>query len=237
MADMFGIGVRAARTRSALENTTARIAAGGLATVLILLTAFAGYTAVHTRSLTAAVSRQTALVNAYGRARFAIGEQEALVLRYESMPSAEAQAQVVAAGGQVRAGLIYVEQHGAPRDRRLASSLLRGTRVYMSAAAQMFNALGAGQPVRARAIESEFEAVYPLVESLILQATKTNEARSTRALRSLRASEHFILRWPSRRASRCSVSSRRSSCARGGASTRRSVSSSSDSPTRRSSTA
>jgi diguanylate cyclase (GGDEF)-like protein/putative nucleotidyltransferase with HDIG domain len=175
------------------EGATARFAAVGLATVLLLLTAFASWTAIHTRSLTSAVTRRTALVTAYQQARFDIAEQESLVLRYEASPTPDARARVIAAGRGVTQGLQYVAHHGDPRDRRLARDLLRGTRVYMSAAEQIFGAFQSRQPVRARAIESEFEAVYPWVEGLILNAAKVNQARSATALQSLRSSEHFLL--------------------------------------------
>ncbi|MBV8479235.1 MAG: diguanylate cyclase [Actinobacteria bacterium] len=139
------------------------------------------------------MSRRTALVTAYQQARFGISEQEALVLRYEATPTAQAQAGVTRSAKQVDTALAYVEAHGDPSDRRLARDLLRGARVYMAAANQVFSALQANQPVRARAIESEFEAVYPWVESLILHAANVNEARSQKALNSLRSSEHFVL--------------------------------------------
>jgi diguanylate cyclase (GGDEF)-like protein/putative nucleotidyltransferase with HDIG domain len=170
-----------------------RPAAGGLALVLVLLTAFSIWTAARTSAASAKVDRYSALVAAFHRARFAIAEQESLVLRYEATPSPDARDRAIAAARDVTAGLGYVAAHGNPGDRTLARRLLRGTQVYMAAATQMFSARAAGERVRARAIESEFEAVYPWVESSIRAAAERNSALSAAALRSLRDTERFVL--------------------------------------------
>jgi diguanylate cyclase (GGDEF)-like protein/putative nucleotidyltransferase with HDIG domain len=169
------------------------LAAAGLAVVLMLLTAFAIWMAFRTSAASTKVSRYSALESAFERARFAIAEQESLVLRYQTTPSADARARVHAAAREVRVGLTYVKLYGPADDRILAARLLGGTRVYMAAASQMFSARAAGQRVRARAIESEFEAVYPWVESSIKSASARNRARSHAALRSLRDAERFVL--------------------------------------------
>ena len=115
------------------------------------------------------------------------------MLRYEKSPTEDDRARALAASKAVSTGLAWVERHGTASDRKLAKELLRGMRVYLSAAQQMFSASGEGQDVRAQAIESEFEAVYPWLESSILKAAERAHSRSSAALRSLSVTENFVL--------------------------------------------
>ncbi len=185
--------MRHSNRSSSVDVVTGRVAATGLAAVLLLLTSFSVWTGIRATRASASVDRWSKLDAAYTKARFSIAEQEALVLRYQSSPQPQTRKGVETAATNTRNALEYITAHGSPQDRALAQRLLRGISVYMSSADLMFRAIQAHQPVRARAIESEFDAVYPWVEAAASNAAARNRAHTTKALGSLRSAERIVL--------------------------------------------
>jgi hypothetical protein len=132
-----------------------RVAAIGLAGVLLALTALSVLGAASTRRSAQTASRSAMLSEAYDRAFDAVAAEESLERKYRLEPGPELRERHRQAGDDLQQALNDVYTRGTKADRALVTSLRSLHAGYVTAIAPMFAAVDTGDPATALRIDND----------------------------------------------------------------------------------
>jgi diguanylate cyclase len=175
-------------------RTVTRLATGGLAAVLLLLTGLALWAAYSTNRAARQADHFNRLSDAYQQARLAVAAEESLERKYRLEPGPEVRQRYQQAVAELLDALDVVSERGNREDRVLAERLSADHARYLDAIGRMFAAVDAGDTRRVLAIDND--QVDPLFSAIEAQVDATAGAHHDQALASLRAlpsTETFVV--------------------------------------------
>jgi diguanylate cyclase (GGDEF)-like protein len=176
------------------ERTVTRLATGGLAAVLLLLTGFALWAAYSTSQVARQADQFNRLSDAYQQARFAVAAEESLERKYRLEPGPEVRQRYQQAAAAMVAALDVVHEHGNRQDRVLAERLDADHARYLDAIGRMFAAVDAGDTTGVLAIDgAEAEPAFAAIEEQINAAARVHHDQALASLHALRSKENFVL--------------------------------------------
>jgi diguanylate cyclase (GGDEF)-like protein len=171
-----------------------RVALGGLAVTLLVLSAFGVSSALRTSRATERVRVSSELSDAYQGARFAVGQEESLERKYRLEPGPAVRAKYDSAAKEFDAALREVAATGTPADRALTLRLLEVQRNYLRAIRRMFAAVDTRDDERVLAIDTdEVDPRFAAIEAQVADAAAAHRQVAARDLRGLRDTEQSVL--------------------------------------------
>ncbi|MGW4946906.1 putative bifunctional diguanylate cyclase/phosphodiesterase [Actinoplanes sp. NPDC004185] len=175
------------------SQRTRRVAAIGLAVVLLALTALSVLGAASTRGSAQTASRSAMLAEAYNRAFNAVAAEESLERKYRLEPGAEVRERHRQAGDDLHRALNDVYRRGTTDDRALVTSLRSLHAGYVTAIARMFAAVDAGDPVTVLRIDNdEVDPAFARISDLVQDATDAHVRAAQQTLRQLHRVESIV---------------------------------------------
>jgi diguanylate cyclase (GGDEF)-like protein len=176
------------------RRTVTRLATGGLAAVLLLLTGFALWAAYSTNRAARQADHFNRLSDAYQQARFAVAAEESLERKYRLEPGPEVRQRYRQAAAALVAALDVVHQRGNREDRLLAERLNADHARYLEAIGQMFTAVDAGDTKRVLSIdENQVDPLFGSIEEQVDAAADAHHAQALASLHALRSAEAFVV--------------------------------------------
>ncbi len=172
----------------------ARVATLGLIAVLIALPGFAVWGAVLTYQAGAAAWHATALSDAFGDARYAVGSEESLERKYRLQPSAEVRGLHRDAAVSLVQALARASAFAGAGDIAVINSILASHVRYLAAIQRMFEAIDAGNTVLTNEIDvAEADPEFDAIEAHVLAAAAASRIQSTDQLTTLAALQTRVL--------------------------------------------
>ncbi|MFI5897510.1 putative bifunctional diguanylate cyclase/phosphodiesterase [Actinoplanes sp. NPDC051513] len=170
-----------------------RVAAIGLAGVLLALTALSVLGAASTRRSAQTASRSAMLAKAYDRAFDAVAAEESLERKYRLEPGTEVRERHRQAGDDLQQALDDVYTRGTPADRELVTSLRSLHAGYVTAIARMFAAVDTGDPATVLRIDNdEVDPAFGRISDLVQTATDAHARVAQQTLRQLHRVETAV---------------------------------------------
>jgi diguanylate cyclase (GGDEF)-like protein/PAS domain S-box-containing protein len=155
----------------------------GLATVLILVPAFAFWGAWTTYDAGMASKHANEISDAFEQARYSVGAQESLERMFRLDPSKEARERHAAAAASLVSWLQKARDLDPRGSAALVDSVVLRQRTYMSAVARMFTAIDLKDTEKANAIdEAEGDPSFVAIERQVSAGAVEHRAESMRQL-------------------------------------------------------
>jgi diguanylate cyclase (GGDEF)-like protein len=171
-----------------------RLATGGLAAVLVVLTGFALLAAYSTNRAARQADRLSRLSDAYQQARFAVAAEESLERKYRLEPGPEVRQRYQQAAAALLAALEDVRQGGEQADRALEERLDAEHDRYLVAIGRMFAAVDAGDTKRVLAIdENQVDPLFGSIEEQVNAAADAHHQAALAGLGALRRQETLVV--------------------------------------------
>jgi diguanylate cyclase (GGDEF)-like protein/PAS domain S-box-containing protein len=176
------------------RDKTGRFASLGLLSVLLIPPVFALWGASATYQAGVAVKNATESSNIFERARFAVGEEEALETHYRLDPDAALRASHRNAGKAIVEALDQAGTMGDPWDRPVIDEVLALHEKYLLSAEHMFAAVDANDTAAARAIdEREVDPGFDKIVALVERAADRHRIDAAGHLAALSAIQTKVL--------------------------------------------
>jgi diguanylate cyclase (GGDEF)-like protein len=174
--------------------SASRWAPFGVAGVLIVLFALAGWGTVSTYRAGSAAKRFSQLSEAFEQARFAVAAEESLNRKYRLQPSPEALVRHHEAAASLSAALESARALGDRADGALISDVQAIHKEYLLAIGQMFAAVDAGDLPRANEIDrTEVDPRFDDMENRVFAAAKAHHDAAVRQLGKLADEQTNVL--------------------------------------------
>ena len=172
----------------------ARLATLGLIALLIALPGFAVWGAILTYQAGAAARDATALSDAFGDARFAVGTEESLERKYRLQPSAEVRGLHRDAAISLIQALGRASAFAGAGDLAMIDSVLASHVRYLAAVQRMFAAIDAGNAALTNEIDvAEADPEFDAIEAHVDAAAAASRIQSTDQLTTLAALQTRVL--------------------------------------------
>ena len=190
----FGQGVGWVDEEWSKGRAVTRLATGGLAAVLVVLTGFALLAAYSTNRSARQADRLSRLSDAYQQARFAVAAEESLERKYRLEPGPEVRQRYQQAAAALLAALEDVRQGGEQADRALEERLDAEHDRYLDAIERMFAAVDAGDTKRVLAIdENQVDPLFGSIEEQVNAAADAHHQAALAGLGALRRQETLVV--------------------------------------------
>jgi diguanylate cyclase (GGDEF)-like protein len=175
-------------------RTVTRLATGGLAAVLLLLTGFSLWAAYSTNRAARQADHLSRLSDAYQQARFAVAAEESLERKYRLEPGPEVRQRYQRAVAALVAELDVVHERGNREDQALAEQVEADHGRYLDGIERMFAAVDAGDIKRVVAIDGgETEPAFEAIEARVNAAADARHNQALASLDALRSTETFVM--------------------------------------------
>jgi diguanylate cyclase (GGDEF)-like protein len=175
-------------------RTVTRLATGGLAAVLLLLTEFALWAAYSTNRAARQADHFNRLSDAYQQARVAVAAEESLERKYRLEPGPEVRQRYQQAAAGLAAALDVVRERGSREDQLLAQRLEARHVRYLAAIGRMFTAVDARDTARVLTIDNDqVDPLFSAIEEQVNAAADAHHSRALASLHALRSAETFVL--------------------------------------------
>jgi diguanylate cyclase (GGDEF)-like protein/PAS domain S-box-containing protein len=173
---------------------TGAFAWGGLAVVLIFLTAFSGWVALSTYQASERVRHTSTQSDLFEQARYAVGAEESLERKYRLEPGVEVFAKHSAAAADLVSALGTVAAGVDGPDRELAREVLSDHGHYLASIARMFIAVDAGDTELVNQIdENEVDPIFDAIEGRVDAAAGAHRAEALRELEALGQTQGVVV--------------------------------------------
>jgi diguanylate cyclase (GGDEF)-like protein len=175
-------------------RTVTRLATGGLAAVLLLLTGFALWAAHSTNRAARQADHFNRLSDAYQQARFAVAAEESLERKYRLEPGPGVRQRYQQAAAALVAALDVVQKRGSRQDQVLAAQIEADHGRYLVAVGRMFAAVDAGDHKRVLAIDNgQVDPLFGGIEERVDAAADAHHGEALASLHALRSTERFVV--------------------------------------------
>jgi diguanylate cyclase len=175
-------------------GTVTRLATGGLAAVLLLLTGFALWAAYSTNRAARRADQFNRLSDAYQQARFAVAAEESLERKYRLEPGPEVRQRYQQAAAALVAAIDVVRERGNREDQVLAAQVEADHGRYLNAIARMFAAVDAGEIKRVLTIDNDqVDPLFSAIEEQVAAAADAHHEEALASLQALRSTETFVV--------------------------------------------
>jgi diguanylate cyclase (GGDEF)-like protein len=175
-------------------RTVTRLATGGLAAVLLLLTGFALWAAYSTNRAARRADQFNRLSDAYQQARFAVAAEESLERKYRLEPGPEVRQRYQQAAAALVAAIDVVHERGNREDQVLAAQVEADHGRYLHAIARMFAAVDAGDTKRVLTIDNDqVDPLFSAIEEQVAAAADAHHEEALASLQALRSTETFVV--------------------------------------------
>jgi signal transduction histidine kinase len=167
-----------------MRSNTTRLAGIGLASVLLLLAAFAVGATLLTSRAVGRATNATALSAAYERARFGVGEEESLERKYRLEPGPAIRVKYMNAVDEVLDATEQIARRGSPSDVAVARYVQVEHRPYLAAIRRMFAAVDRHDTRTVLRIDGgEVDPTFGQIEARVQAAATQHRLSAAAALR------------------------------------------------------
>jgi diguanylate cyclase (GGDEF)-like protein/PAS domain S-box-containing protein len=182
------------RARDTNGLSASRLAAFGLASVMIVLSIVAVWGEFSTNRAAKAAKRFSELSVSFEQARFAVAAEESLNRKYRLQPSAEVLGRHQEAAAALLTALENARRLGEPADRALISDMLAIHKEYLLAIDRMFAAVDAGDITRANDLDrTDVDPKFDNIEARIFVASDAHGATAVQRLNELASIQTSVL--------------------------------------------
>ena len=175
------------------QQLSSRALSVGLVLTLVLLAAFATFTAWSAQSRAEAVERVDQVAKAFLDARYAVGLEESLERKYRLEPGPDILQQHRQAGRSLVAALERAEAFGDPSDAIAISAIIADHARYLEATAAMFAAVDSGDVALTTELDTaKVDPIFAAIQERVGGEADEHANDAVSGLRQMRTTEQLV---------------------------------------------
>jgi signal transduction histidine kinase len=177
-----------------ISRIATRAASIGLAGVVLCLAVFSIFGAYAMQTQVARAQHEEALHTSYGKAILAIRAEDASVVEYLLVPSAQRRTAMTDATNGLINAINEIETFGGEEDSQLAKNVMATHDQYVAASARLIGAVASGDTALALQVENlEMDPLFDLMHARIREAAELRANDALAAFADLRDTARWIL--------------------------------------------